>query len=171
MDFELGLDDAIILLVGAKIKEWPGSLEICGVTRLEKLIFLLENECSTMGWLKASSDFEACDLGPFSNSVYQIVDLLLSAELLQERDSVATDNLDAWEQVNIIGFEASDLITRNFSLSKRGQEYYDFLVQDIDKKALDEISALKNQFAFLPLRQLIRYVHMRYPEFTLALSV
>lgn len=168
MSLNLELDDAIVLLIGAKIKGLSNEVEIKGITRLEKLMFLLEKETLALDWLKDNSEFEPRDLGPFSAKIYQTVDILLSAELIKERRTISSDNLDGWEQDNLIGSESDSFVIRNFRLTKKGEQYYDVLVKDMDKRTLAEIASFKNRFAFLPIRQLVRYVHLNHPEFTLA---
>ncbi len=165
------IDDAIVLLLGAPVAgSRPG--QIRGVTRLEKLVFLLERETSSRAWLQDDAEFEPYNFGPFSQKVYQAVDMLSAADLLTDSSHPAKDDLDTWEEREGIGLEdGSDALqdpymTRDFSLTERGWRYYKALTEELSTDALDELEKFKRQFAFLPLRQLIRYVYSRYEDFT-----
>jgi len=162
----LEIDDAIILLLGTSIKGLPWNPEIKGITRLEKLMFLIDKETKAINWLKDDFEFEAAPFGPFSSRLYQTVDMLLSAELIKERRTISVNNLDSWEEENLIGIENNSCTTRNFILTKKGKEYYNSLVNDMDKNTLEKISSFKNTFAFLPIRLLVRYIYSTYPEYT-----
>lgn len=162
----LEIDDAIILLLGTNIKGLPWNPEIKGITRLEKLMFLIDKETEAINWLKDDFEFEAAPFGPFSSKLYQTVDMLLSAELIKERRTISVNNLDSWEEENLIGIENNSCTMRNFILTQRGEEYYNSLVNDMDKNTLEKISSFKNTFAFLPIRLLVRYIYSTYPEYT-----
>lgn len=164
------IDDAIVLLLGAQVPGLPED-EIRGITRLEKLIFLLERETSSSEWLTQTADFEAYNFGPFSEKVYQAVDMLAAAQLIEDSYAEAPDALDTWEQRDKIGIgngtdTRDPFTTRNFRLTDRGKRYFEALSKEMPPKSLKEIVALKKSFAYLPLRQLIRYVYQEYEEFT-----
>ena len=70
----LETDDAVVLVLGAPGGKDPqGHLE--GVTRLEKLIFLLERETPVREWMTDKADFRSYKFGPFSSKVYEAVDM------------------------------------------------------------------------------------------------
>jgi hypothetical protein len=168
------IDDAIVLLLGA---ESPGleSGEIRGVTRLEKLVFLLERETSSKEWLAEDAKFEAYNFGPFSQRIYQAVDTLAAARMIDDSTSSAPDDIDTWEEREGIGLSAGALgrtnvrdpyTTRDFRLTERGWRYYEALLKSLSPHAIQELRDFKSKFAALPLRQLVRYVYLRYDEFT-----
>ncbi|OIQ82043.1 hypothetical protein GALL_361760 [mine drainage metagenome] len=170
MTQKIEIDDAIILLMGTTV---PGVREgeIQGITRLEKLVFLLEKETESSKWLDQSAEFKPYNFGPFSEKVYQAVDMLAAAELIEDSYSPASDDTDTWEQRECIGrdnrFGNTDpFTTRNFRLTERGKRYFEALSKELPQDSLDEIGSFKKRFAFLPLRQLIRYVYLRYENFT-----
>lgn len=163
------VDDAIVLLLGAPALADRNPGTIRGITRLEKLVFLLERETSAKDWLTEEADFKAYNFGPFASKVYQAVDKLSAANIITDSSKPATTVDDTWEENNIIGelSAANDLYaTRDFSLTERGKRYYEALVRELGPNAVDELSIFKSKFANVPLRQLIRYVYLRYPAFT-----
>jgi uncharacterized protein len=159
-------DDLVVLLLGAPGSPSQPSGRIAGITRLEKLIFLIEQERKP-SWLTEDAGFISHNFGPFSSKIYTAVDTLVAAGLLKDSGSFAASTEDAWETENIIGEPAADpYATRNFELTERGQRYYQALLKDLPDGVEEELSAFKRRFAALPLRQLIRYVYERHPDFT-----
>jgi len=174
MSEPLEIDDAIVLLLGT---ESPGlqAGEIRGITRLEKLVFLLEKETSSDSWMTEKGDFEAYNFGPFSQKVYQAVDTLAAAEMVDDSSQPSDDAVDNWEAREGIGLDAGaagrtqvrdPYTTRDFKLTERGWRYFEALRTELTPEALDELVDFKKKFAGLPLRQLVRYVYLRYDEYT-----
>ena len=163
----LETDDAIILLLGA-----PGATErdrgrIEGITRLEKLLFLLEMETEATSWLKEKADFSADNFGPFSSKAYQEIETLTSYGLITDSATLSESAEDSWESEHIIGeTPAEPYATRNFALTEKGERYYRKLLEMLPPEAEAVVSELKRRFGSIPLRRLIRYVYQRYPAFT-----
>lgn len=167
------IDDAIVLLLGAGVESGQRA-QIKGITRLEKLIFLLERETNSSDWLNDTADFEAYNFGPFSRKVYEAVETLSAAEIITDSAQLSSNDMDTWEARAAID-EATDTgnpysgnpyTTRNFELTERGWRYFNALKSEVGTENLKELSSFKGQFARLPLRQLVRYVYQRYEQFT-----
>lgn len=160
-------DDAIVLLLGAPGGRDPqGQLE--GVTRLEKLIFLLERETPARDWITEPAEFRSYRFGPFSSKVYEAADKLTAADLLRDSAKTSGDVEDRWESVSAL-MDEGDLdpyTTRDFALTERGERYYRVLLSELPPNAEGVLTDFKQRFARLPLRQLVRYVYERYPQFT-----
>lgn len=160
------IDDAIVLLLGTE-GDGQNRGEIQGITRLEKLVFLLERETSSREWLTEDGGFEPYNFGPFSQKVYQAADMLSAAGLIEDSGKLAPDDSDTWEERNRIDDSAVDpYTTRDFSLTEKGWRYFDILQTELPKGAKAELREFKSRFGSLPLRQLVRYVYQRYDEFT-----
>jgi uncharacterized protein len=162
------VDDAIVLLLGAPSKLPQLADRMQGVTRLEKLIFLLERETSLRDLLTEKPEFIAYNFGPFSTKVYQAVDTLQAAGLITDSAASTPSEEDSWESYAAIDDSPLDdpYATRDFKLTQRGRRYYDALVKQLPPEAVQELSQLKARFGSLPLRQLVRYVYERYPAYT-----
>lgn len=137
-----------------------------GVTRLEKLVFLLERETSAKNWLSESADFRPYNYGPFSAKVYQAVDMLSAAGLIVDSKRKADTEDDTWEKRNVIGSNEDPYTTRDFRLTDRGWRYYSAIRKNLVPEQLAELSSFKETFATISLRQLVRYVYERYDDFT-----
>jgi hypothetical protein len=158
-------DDLVVLVLGAPGPPGQPSGRIEGITRLEKLIFLIEQE-QKPPWLDEDVGFESDKFGPFSSKIYEAVDTLSAAGLLEDSGSFAPSREeDAWEAEHIIGAQ-TQYATRNFELTDKGQRYYKALLGELPKSVEEELSEFKKRFAAVPLRQLIRYVYERYPSYT-----
>jgi len=165
------VDDAVVLLLGApsEIPRLHGRLQ--GITRLEKMIFLLERETSLGTYLTEDADFIAYNFGPFSAKVYQEVETLAAAGLLVDSATPTDNPADSWER-----FSAIDAVqdappedtyaTRDFALTDLGQRYYEVLARQLPAKAVEEVARFKDRFASVPLRQLVQYVYQKYPDYT-----
>ncbi|MEY2424373.1 MAG: hypothetical protein QOI95_4440 [Acidimicrobiaceae bacterium] len=161
------VDDAIVLVLGAPSRIPSLQDRIEGITRLEKLVFLVERESELRDLITEDADFRSHNFGPFSSKVYQAVDTLVAAGLVEDSASLSSTSEDAWETERVIGAEASDpYATRNLSLTARGRRYYEALITELPKDVGPMLAEFKDQFGALPLRQLIRYVYQRYPEYT-----
>jgi uncharacterized protein len=163
----LETDDAIVLVLGAPGgNEKPGHL--AGITRLEKLIFLLERETPAREWMTEKADFRSYRFGPFSAKIYEAADTLAAAEMIKDSTRGAGDVEDRWESVTALIDErdVDAYTTRTFELTQRGEKYYKALIQELPSSAEQILTDFKNKFGRLPLRQLVRYVYERYPQFT-----
>lgn len=165
-DFEM--DDLVVLLLGAPGGSEAGSIK--GITRLEKLAFLADKETPANTWLTESTGFRSDKFGPFSKKIYEAVDALYGYGLITDTERIDSSPEEGWESANIV-YDDSDVDpfrTRDFKLTEMGWEYYRSLLgllkPDADPEAV--IGPLKTQFADMPLRQLVRYVYQRHPDYT-----
>lgn len=164
-DLPVEVDDLIVLLLGAPARSPALRDRVEGITRLEKLVFLLENETDLDQLLTETADFVGHNFGPFSVKVYQAVETLEAAGLLTDSASVSPTEEDSWEIDNLIGeSEASAYTTRDFELTDLGRQYYAAVLAELPPRTEEKLSTFKDRFGGLPLRQLIRYVYTRYPQ-------
>ncbi len=165
---EIETDDLVVLLLGAPEGSSPSTGRLEGVTRLEKLLFLIEKERQP-DWLTETAEFDSDKFGPFSSKVYDAVDTLAAAQLIRDSNQLTSSTEDAWETANIIrdpGDAADPYATRNFELTDRGRRYYQALIAELPVDVEDQLGDFKGRFGKLPLRQLVRYVYERHPDFT-----
>ena len=165
----LETDDAIVLLLGAPSDTLGQSDRIDGITRLEKLLFLLERETDVGHSLTEDLGFEAHNFGPFSSKTYQMIPILSAAGLVTDSSELADTTDDTWEYQKLIDDTAWDddpYATRDVALTDLGKRYYRALLEELPDGTEDELRRFKTRFASIPLRQLVRYVYQKYPEFT-----
>lgn len=164
---EVQVDDVIVLLLGAPSISPSLKNRIEGITRLEKLVFLLERETEVGSLLTEATEFEENKFGPFSSKIYQSINLLAAYGLLEDSAELSSSPEDTWEVEEVVGTkQAVPFATRNLELTNKGKKYYKSLISELPSSTESTLADFKRQFADLPLRQLIRYVYKRYSEFT-----
>jgi len=152
--------DLVLLLLRA-----PGATQdrVNGITRLEKLLFLADQESKLPGEVDEAFRFKAYNYGPYSKQVYEAVDLLEQAGLLSEEKVIEGKSLDAMEEA-YVDVEDVEGVERRFLLTNEGRAVADLLAtQHPDMSAM--LSSVKKKYGSLPLRQLIQYVYRRYPKY------
>ena len=96
------VDDAIVLLLGAPARSPTLRDRISGVTRIEKLFFLLDVETPIGSRLTEVAGFVPHNFGPFSAAVYQAVETLEAAGLISDSASLPASAEDSWESDELI---------------------------------------------------------------------
>ena len=161
------MDDAIILLLGAPSSSPALQDRIEASRGLRNSSFSLSRKVTLQQLLDETAEFEAYNFGPFSSKIYQAVDTLSAAGLLEDSAELASSREDSWETEEVVGVQPADAYaTRNFKLTERGCRYYMALLNELPPSAEKILGEFKARFAALPLRQLIRYVYKKYPDFT-----
>ena len=98
-------DDIIVLLLGAPGGPGPTGY-LAGVTRLEKLVFLLEKETPARSWITELADFRSDKFGPFSAKIYKAARKPCGRTTCSRTRRCSPKNTeDRWEEVNIVGDE------------------------------------------------------------------
>ena len=190
-ELQLDPEDIILLLLEANEK-LLGKRTLAGVTRLEKLLFLLQKETS-FEKMDSFYEFTAHNYGPFSKEVYEALDFLEGCELIQIKERVHSSHyanvgeILLLQEIANVGeikllqeiseVEAEEVTTDNaigvteklFTLTENGHKVAQKLRQTIEKhrpKDVEELRAIIRRYGKLPLNQLIRYVYRQYPKMT-----
>jgi uncharacterized protein YwgA len=165
---EFDVDDAVVLMLGADPGPRERRGELRGITRLEKLIFLLEKETDAPSFMTEDPAFEAYNFGPFSRKVYQAIDTLSAAGLIEDSVELSRSNDDQIEASKALGQEviSAPYSTRDLTLTDLGKEYYDALLSELPKSLIDQAARLRQRFAGWSLRDLISYVYRNYNSYT-----
>lgn len=162
-DTDLYGPDMVLLLLAAPTQVDQADGRINGITRLEKLLFLADQEEEAQAGVQDPFKFEAYHYGPYSKAVYEAVELLEQAGLLKEERALGGEPFDEMEELETDVTDESP-VERRFILTAEGQAVANLLASrhGDTSKALGRI---KDRYAKMPLRQLIRYVYTRYPAF------
>ena len=191
-EIQLDPEDIILLLLEAN-ETLLGKHAVGGVTRLEKLLFLLQRE-TNIEKMDSFYEFTAHNYGPFSKEVYEALDFLEGFELIQVKERVHSSHyanvgeilllqeianvgeIRLLQEISEEG-EAEEVTTDNaigvteklFTLTENGHKVAKKLRQTIEKrrpKDIEELNGIIRRYGKLPLNQLIRYVYHKYPEMT-----
>ena len=175
---ELDCEDIILLIIEAN-ERLLGKNGLSGITRLEKLLFLLEKETEFEG-IALLFPFQAYNFGPFSIEVYEAIDFLEGCELItvsekaypsyyasageaklvSEIEDTSIEDSDATKEQNLAKEKIFRLTDNGRIVAKKLRL---FLCQKSSKDSKD-LDMIVLRFSPLPLNQLIRYVYRQYPD-------
>ena len=151
---------------------------VTGITRLEKLLFLLKID---EGFLKSVPDtddfhFVPFRMGPWASEVYDEIDFLESLGLVNKQSSSSISPADSVHNQELFsqtvldkyqnGRSADDDETEVFRLTEAGKAKAAALwarLSDDEKRRLIHV---KRTFNNMNLRQFLRYVYKKHPEYT-----
>jgi len=182
---KIGRRQLVLLLIGCDAPGKPSDT-LGGITRLQKLLFLLEKE----GGVAPTDDgfqFTAYKAGPYSSKVYDDLEFLENLGLLES--TVTAEATDA-EKVEIDQLSFDDLMgdgaapdgdgyrtpdsfeERQFRLTSQGVEKVRELIDSGDYSPIvTEIRRIKSTYAHYSLIDLLRHVYTAYPEMTQASEI
>lgn len=128
---------------------------IRGITKLQKLLFLVEKETDFFEKYgdEFAFEFNAHKMGPFSKHVYEEI------RFLQQLKAIETEPMED------VGDD--DTLTNNvFHINPKGEKIARELSNQLESKYDDELRALVEKYNPMELRDLLRYVYEKYPSFT-----
>jgi hypothetical protein len=164
--FELDREDILLLLLSA-LSGCGTKHRVAGITRLEKMMFLLQKETAFSGKLRNKFDFEPWKFGPFSRQIYEDLDLLASLDLVEAEVQELPSYAEFTEGNNLIESEVDEpIVQKVFSLTDRGCRVAEKLKAAVSERDWAEVTQLKKRFEKVPLTRLIQYVYQKYPETT-----
>jgi uncharacterized protein YwgA len=167
MPIESGAD-LIIALLYAPGNTGKPSEEIRGITRLEKLLFLLLKEAGFEKKTSGELVFEAYDFGPYSGEVVDILDALKADGLVAGR----VEELQSYSEV-VDGLMVSGRYEESaaekprtveiYALTERGKRVGDALFTGLAPEERRALQSIKKRFNAIELNELLEYVYKRYP--------
>ena len=163
---QLDREDVLLLLLSA-LSACGTKQRVAGITRLEKMMFLLQKETAFSGKLQNKFNFEPWKFGPFSKEIYQDLDLLACLGLVEAKEEELPSFAEFTEEGKLIESEDYEpIVQKVFSLTDRGCRVAEKLKAAISEKDWAEVGQLKKRFEKVPLTRLIQYVYQKYPETT-----
>ena len=174
----LGRREILLLVIGLD-KSGTAKDSISGITRLQKYIFLLENE-SKITPENEGFEFSAYKAGPYSSRLYDDLELLENLGLIQMEtaaEPTATEiaDIDQLTFGDLINGDldedesrASDAFqARRFQLTEKGKKRIkSSLNKDNAKKTVDGIRRIKSKYSTFSLRDLLKHIYTKYPGMT-----
>jgi hypothetical protein len=175
---EIDHADLVLLVLGAPTEDPEQDGRCQGITRLEKLTYLLDVESKLWDVAEESPErfnFDAFHYGPYTRELYDAIDLLVGVGLVDEKRRHVGGGLDVVEELETLdardigivgGSDDERYVERVFELSDKGRYISNVLARRIGGEAITEISRIKDQYGSMPLRQLLRTVYRSHPEMT-----
>lgn len=151
---------------------------IIGITRLEKLLFLLKIKENFLEDADDRDDFHFVPfrMGPWTGEVYDEVDFLESLGLLEKSEQRKRSAADAahddelFSEMVLDKYQKSavdvDEDSEKFSLTKEGRIKAGKVWSRLSPEEKKRIIEIKKTFNRMNLRQFLRYVYKKYPEYT-----
>jgi len=163
---QLDREDILLLLLSA-LSACGTKQRVAGITRLEKMMFLLQKETGFSAKLQNKFNFEPWKFGPFSREIYEDLDLLACLGLVEAEVQELPGYAEYTEEDRLIESEVDEpVVQKVFTLTDRGCRVAEKLKAAISEKDWAEIGQLKRRFERVPLTRLIQYVYQKYPETT-----
>lgn len=129
-----------------------------GVTKLQKLLFLIEQETEFFKEYEdeVAFDFAPYKMGPFSEHVYSEIEFLLQLSAIE---SVPMDVP--------VRFTESDsrLGNKTFKITPKGEKIAKQLVRLLESEYEDELENVITKYNSMSLRDLLQYVYSTYPDY------
>jgi uncharacterized protein YwgA len=170
---ETAMDVLLVLLYAGskKIRE-----TIAGITKLEKLVYLLKKETSLSKLVDENFTYEPYHFGPYSAEVLDNIEALEELGLVKAISVPSESYVEESDRYQV-GAQVKESDTDSnapqqignmdvFELTDDGVKVAQTLFKSMDHQQQQEITQLKDRFNSLDLRQLLRYVYTKYPEST-----
>lgn len=162
--------DLILMLLFASGKAREQKNRLDGITRLEKLLFLVDQETSALQGVEDRFEFKPYDFGPYSKAVYEAVEVLEQAGLVQEERAYQGQSIDSQEEAEVMALDDREGLERRFWLTDNGTAVAD-LLSSTHPDVVRQLSEIKSSYGNMSLRQLIRYVYTKYPKWAEASKI
>jgi len=163
--------DLLVLLLYAKGQTGKRNEEIKGITRLEKLMFLLIKEGSYEEILAQEITFEAYDFGPYSAELYDLLEslnMMSIVKIREEKTSNIKDIIDMYYAEAEGQIEETAEKMEIYSLTEnRGIKIAKKLLNvRVTSEEFNRIEEIKAKYNTLNLDDLLKYVYRTYPQST-----
>jgi uncharacterized protein YwgA len=167
--------DLLLVLLFAPSHKRKECEPIEGITRLQKLIFLLNQGKGPNSLVEIAKeyDFKADKMGPYTDSLREDLDALISLGLVgteRLRYLISDDKDDPDYDVDDPDYKQNIKLKRvesqKYFLTKNGKEAGTELWHSLSSKDRDALREFKAFFCSLSLRQLLIFVYDQFPEFT-----
>lgn len=131
--------------------------EIRGVTKLQKLLFLVEQETEFFEDYEddIAFNFAPYKMGPFSEHVYEELEFLLAM------DAIESQPLAEQNAIKVLG----DLQEKRFVITGKGSKIAQGLADQLESEYQSELADLVEEYNGRSLKELLRYVYTEYPDY------
>lgn len=165
--------DLLLCLLYAKGGSRKTGEKIKGMTRLQKLFFLLWKEAGFDKYVSSLKEFEAYNYGPFSNSLYDDIEFAEEIGLIKVEYSEPEYNLENIDEEEFLeSFAASEGIEvdanparKDFQLTDLGEKEAKDIWGSLEPETKKKIISIKTRYNSKPFMELMRYVYKKYPEY------
>lgn len=164
---QVKLDGPKLLVALLFADDSTGRKEIRGLTRMEKLLFLIQEESLR----RQLYNYIAYDYGPWSEEIHDDLETLALrgvVEIRKESTRLPVEVADTQECLSNEDLDDSQVETTvvdTYSLTKQGEKAGQFIWNNISRADREAILDVKKKFNRESLLDLIRYVYEKHPDF------
>jgi uncharacterized protein YwgA len=143
---------------------------IVGTTRLQKLLFLVENEQNVKVTEGDDFDFTAYKFGPVSKEIYDDLAKLenldfISSRPVAEPSEVERDEFGLSFEGLVGDEEAADALEeKQYRITEKGKKWLSN--RKLPNEDVQRIRKVKGRYGSLSLSDLLHYVYSKYPKYT-----
>jgi DNA-binding PadR family transcriptional regulator len=129
---------------------------IRGITKLQKLLFLIEEETEFFEEYgdEIAFEFGAHKMGPFSEHVYE------ELRFLQQLNAIETEPMEGEDD------DPDALTNKVFTITPKGEKIAAELASQLDEEYNEELAELVAEYNPMELTELLRRVYNEYPDYT-----
>ncbi|MDD5327166.1 MAG: hypothetical protein PHY02_05045 [Phycisphaerae bacterium] len=157
----------VLLFAPGKDKQFAEAIE--GITRLQKLMFLLQQGKGPQTLIKLAEEYgyKPYKMGPYSENLREDIDNLIAAGIVKtERlKYLINDDTDGDDAGCDLCEESKEVESLKFSLTEKGKKAGKELWESLNKKEQNGLSEFKSFFCSLTLRQLLIFVYDKFPKY------
>lgn len=165
---ETGLDVVLALLYAPGTSGREGE-PVLGITRLQKLLFLLWKEGAFYEDIPNLYNFKPYDLGPCMDDLYDDLDFAEDIGLISIQEVPSGNEFEGGDEdafLRDFGFKLVRRSTRrDFALTEVGHEAAREIYDRLDEERRQRLDQIKRRFNSMPFFDLLRYVYRKYPAF------
>jgi uncharacterized protein YwgA len=177
---KLSRTDILMLLLGSGVTGRPSHDAIQGTTRLQKLLFLIEQEAGIKATEGKDFEFSAYKFGPVSKELYDDLEKLENLGLLEARGVAEPSESELGEFDlsfdDLMGDEEQEskeaLEERRFRLTNKGMGWLnEKIVPKVSSDVVQKIRKVRGKYGSFALSDLLYYVYTKYPTWTSASEI
>lgn len=165
---ESGVDVLMVLLYAPGNSRRPGE-PIKGITRLQKLLFVLWKEGHFYEAVPNLYNFQAYDFGPCMDDLYDDLEFVEELGLVKVEEVPSGNEYEGGDEEAFLkdfGFKLVKNDTRrDFSLTSSGSAAGKEIFDSLSPNEQESLTSIKKRYNSMPFWDLLRYVYKKYPTF------
>lgn len=165
---ESGVDVLIALLYAPGITGKPGE-PIKGITRLQKLSFLLWKEGHFYQAIPNLYNFKAYDFGPCMDDLYDDLEFAQEIGLIEVEEVPSGNEYEGADEEAFLQDFGIRLVRRetrrDYSLTDVGLEAGGEIYNALAQTERERLAQIKRRYGEMAFFELLRYVYRKYPKF------
>ena len=163
--------DVLLALLYAKGSTGKYNEPISGTTKLEKFMYILNQESDLQKIIEEEYKFVPDNFGPCAHEIFDDIEMLKDANIVKEESKPLYTSLDEGdtETSNMDSMIIDDehikpTNLRVFSLTEKGEKIGSILFKSMNEEEQNKITILKKLFNKRPVSHIVKYVYEKYPH-------